>query len=316
MRILNVPDYKPIRLGAEELIELGQASTAAPSVSPSARMIWISPEEATMLVKVVEDIVAFMNSYPLEYSSYCPQDRWQKSLTEVNRWTGQIKKQADAGFRQISVSADAVLRLVDIEKCVTAARDARLRAVKTGFILSASGVVADVVFGLKWIGLGLYLAGLGVIFGTPLWAKLRPDSQEPFKPTMGSCAGGPAEPAKKTVLERVIVSKGPMQGHWWGVVKPGSGEIEEAICLQKDRYRIRIEGWKGDQIIPRPGWKRVPVWECKGDVEIAVWDSCGEPARETMFGPVPKESGLTDTFWVEYTGPLTGGTCRTAGPFG
>jgi hypothetical protein len=118
------------------------------------------------------------------------------------------------------------------------------------------------------------------------------------------------------VLERVILSPGKLQGHHWGTARPASGPVQAAVCFSRDRYRVRIEGWRGDTIIPKTGWKRIRDEECRGDVEFATWDACGTPARMTPFGPVPKKSHMDETFWVEYTGPLTGGACRTAGPFG
>lgn len=313
MRILEA--RRPVRLGAEELIELGQAPVAAVS-SSDIRVVSLSPEEGKLLVSVLEGIVSFANSFAVEFHSYCPPDRWQETLTQVGRWVHEVEAQVQAGAAQVRVPAEAVFRLVDLEKCVSAARDARLNAGKIALAFSVSGVAADVIFGWRWISLGLYLTGLAVLFGQPLMAKFSAEPREPFKPALAGACKEAAPEQKKTVLERVILSPGKLQGHHWGTARSASDPVQAAVCYAKGRYRVRIEGWKGDLVIPKTGWIRIPDEECRGDVEFATWDACGEPARTTPFGPVPKKSSMDETYWVEYTGPLTGGACRTAGPFG
>ncbi len=108
----------------------------------------------------------------------------------------------------------------------------------------------------------------------------------------------------------------PEQRFHWGLVRPSFGPVQAAICLAKDEFRVRIEGWFGDQVVTNPGWRRVPDSECAARRQIAVWSPCGLVPRRTQHGPVPPDSGYEDTFWIEYVGPLTAGVCRVAGPFG
>jgi len=312
MNVIALRKPTSFRLVAEELIELGQNPPAAVSSNP--RAVTLTKDEGLLLVKVLESIIAFAQNFPVEFHSYCPTDRWETTLTQVGSWIKEVERQTQTGATSVTVPAEAVLRLVDLEKCVSAARDARLSAAKIAFSLSAVGVIADVVFGLRWVALPAYITGLAVLFGQPLRAKLSAVPQEPFKPMLG-CGESP-NPIKKVVLERVILSREPLQGHYWGTVKPSSSMTPSSVCLSKDRFRIRVEGWKGDLVVPKGDWKKVSDESCRGDMEIAVWEPCGSEPRRTLFGPIPKNSGMSETYWVEYTGPLTGGVCRTAGPFG
>lgn len=176
------------RLGAEELLELGQAGAppvaAAPGGGLAARTVSLSKEEAGLVVRVVENIVSFAQGYPVEFQSYCPPDRWQKALTQVGTWSHEIESQLASGAQQVSIPAEAVFRLVDLEKCVSAARDARLSSAKWAFGLAAAGSIANFVFGISWIGVPTYLAGLAILFGRPLIARFSPEPQEPYKPAI------------------------------------------------------------------------------------------------------------------------------------
>lgn len=338
-------------LGAEELLELGGAPRAlrlaqqgqpmlTPVVTPipatttrpgdpaaAQRPILVSRDEGMLLVHVVESIVAFAQNYPIEFASYCPSDRWQVTLTQVGSWTAEIERQLNAGAQRVNVPAEMIFRLVDLEKCISASRDARLSSVKIAAIITAGGAIADLVFGLSWLGLPTYLAGLAIIFGRPLWAKLSPDPQEPFRPAIGGCrenalgAGCAAphetdeEKRKPKLIERVILSPGKgLQSFNWGEVdRAGEGD-EGSVCLKKGRLRVRVEGWAGDVVLPGPGWEFSD--DCVDSVNvIAVWDASGAP-RLTSFGAVPAKSRHELTYWVEYIGPKTGGQVRRAGPFG
>jgi hypothetical protein len=305
-------------LGAEELIELGQTSQSVRPLSATGRTVFVSPEEGRLLVKVIENVVSFAKDYPVEFHSYCPTDRWQKALEQVGTWTQEIEKQLEKGMTQVAVPAEAVFHLVDLEKCVSAARDARLSSAKVAFTLSAVGAIADVVLGITWIGIPMYIAGLGLLFGRPLYAKYQAEPQEPYKPSLGAdCHKDLGDHTdKRKILERVIVRRGPVEKHYWGEVWPTGGRQEDAVCLAKDRFRVRIEGWSGDRVVPAIGWRRAPLSDCDGRRELVVWGPCEIEPRATKWGKVPPDSGFEDTYWVEYTGPLTGGICRRAGPFG
>lgn len=319
------------RLGAEELLELGQAavpSMAAPAGGAAARTVALSKEEAGLLVHVVENLVSFAQSYPVEFQSYCPPDRWQKALTQVGTWSHEIERQMTAGAQQVTVPAEAVFRLVDLEKCVSAARDARLSSAKWAFGLAAVGSIANFVFGLSWIGVPTYIAGLAILFGRPLMAKYYPEPQDPYKPAisgpgelwnLSGCTApreSDEEKAKPKLLERVILpARSGRQKFHWGDVDCAPGGQESAMCLRKDRLRVRVEGWTGDRIRPAEGWERTDGRDCREAFNvIGVWDAAAGP-RRTPHGPLPEKSRHEDTYWIEYVGPMTGGAVRRAGPF-
>jgi hypothetical protein len=332
-------------LGAEELIELGRRpplgqARSLPGVQPaggggggppSGRTVVVSADEAKLLNLVTEGIVSFANDYPIEFHSYCPTDRWQKALELVGTWSHEMESQVAAGASQIQVPADVIFRLVDLEKCVSAARDARLSGAKTAFTLSAIGAIADFIFGITWLGVPAYVAGLAILLGRPLLAKYSANPQEPYKPELAGRPrllgiGGDDCPKqdslgdhtdKAKILERVLVAAvGTVQKFHWGEATPGFAPPETGVCLAKDRWRVRVEGWANDRIRPGEGWTVVPLSACEARKEICVWcPNAGSP-RDTPWGDPPRDSGFENTYWVEYVGPKTGGFVRRAGPFG
>lgn len=208
--------YAPVRLGpvalgrrhalgAEELIELGSPRGVARGASslsqvslvrmgapntdpPSQQTVTISRDEAKLMLKVVESIVSFSKDYAIEFQSYCPPERWTKALSDVGTWNHEIERQVNSGATTVTLPSDVVFRLIDLEKCITYARDARLDGAKLAFTVSAIASVADFVFGISWLATIGYIASLGIILGRPLYAKFRPDPQAPFAPALqGAC---------------------------------------------------------------------------------------------------------------------------------
>lgn len=317
-------------LGAEELIELGQIkSSALPTVAapPQMRMVQISASEGSLVVKTVENIVSFAQGYPIEFQSYCPTDRWQETLTQVGTWSHEVERQIQAGAKTVMIPAEAVFRLVDLEKCASAARESRLKAARWAFGLSAAGTIANVVLGISWVTVPTYIAGLAILFGGPLIARMSAVPEDPYKPSIG-CTKAHAlsgcAPPKETdeekamikLVERVILSDRPgTRDHWWGKVNCNPGGLQASTCLKKGRLRVRIEGWEGDTVIPAEGWEFSQDCE-EGSLNVIAVLEAGAKVRETGFGPVPEKSRHKETYWVEYIGPKTGGMIRRAGPFG
>lgn len=329
-------------MGASELIELGQTvpGSAIPNVTPAGtagtapRTITMTGEEAKLMIQVVENLISFAQDYPIEFHSYCPVDRWQGPLNDVGTWVHEIQRQVNSGATIVSIPAKVVFEFIDLEKCVSAARDARLSSAKWAFTLSAIGAIADLVFGITWLGIPAYIGGLALLLGRPLIAKFSAEPQEPYKPALAGrsahrhCLGGECQlialklqkeaegnSFKRQVLERVIVSPFPCeQRHHWGVVRPKPGPREGAVYLKKDRFRVRVEGWAGDEVFPTGDWKETTPEDCDGAIRISVATQAAP--RDTQFGPINRDSGHGHSYWVEYVGPLTGGVIRRAGPFG
>ncbi len=337
MALGRVPLRMSYRLGAEELIELGQGTSAIPNVNPTApppRTVTLTVEEAKLMIQVVENLVSFAQGYPIEFHSYCPTDRWQKALNDVGTWVHEIERQITAGATMVSIPAHVVFEMVDLEKCVSAARDARLSSAKWAFTLSAIGAIADLVLGITWLGIPAYIGGLALILGRPLIAKYSAEPMEPYKPSLAGAEADRArlgarcqviamnsdeEPGKdslrRQVLERVIVAPFPVeQRHHWGVVRPSPGPVEGTVFLKKGRFRVRVEGWAGDLVIPADGWTRTSREDCDGQIRLSVLQAVAP--RETQWGPLDLDSGLENSYWVEYLGPETQGVIRRAGPFG
>lgn len=326
-------------LGAVELIELGQTSAIpnANGISSSVpRTVMVTAEEGRLMITVIENLISFAQSYPIEFHSYCPTDRWQTALTEVGTWVHTIEDQIQKGAQVVAVPAHAVFEMIDLEKCVSAARDARLDSAKWAFTLSAVGAIADIVFGISWLGIPAYIGGLALLLGRPLYAKFTATPEDPYKPSLAGLAGrrsclgakeceliamklkkeAEQDSMRRQVLERVVVAPYPgIQRHHWGYVRPGPGPVESTAYLAKDRFRIRVEGFAGDEVVPVGQWQPTTREDCVGKIELSVVER-DQPERLTQWGPLNMNSGHEHSYWVEYVGPLTDGSIRRAGPFG
>jgi len=114
------------------------------------------------------------------------------------------------------------------------------------------------------------------------------------------------------VLERVIVHQGAeKQQHYWGSVEPSHHGSPKTVCLTNGQYHVRVEGYADDQIRLNQGWDTVKSGECERNRAVVVW----EDPPDDNFDRIPSDSGLTETYWVEYVGVLTAGVTRRAGPF-
>ena len=311
------------------MIELGQAALPAAGAPPGggARQVAVSREEGELMVRTVEAIIAFAKDFPLEFSSYCPMERWEPVLKRVGAGLAQIERQLGSGASSVMVPADTVFAMVDLEECVSGARDARLSSAKLALFISAGGAIAQALFGLTWLSIPTYIASLAIVLGRPLVTRVQKAPKEPFKVGCGPAVEEEEEPDgdglgdhtdKAKVIERVIVRPGRLvEIHHWGRVHPVYSTVEGAICLSRGKWRVRVEGWALDRVSPAPGWERAALDQCRtARNEIAVWEPGELPPRETFWGDVPASSGHPQTIWVEYTGPMTHGATRRAGPFG
>lgn len=345
VKLGQIPLRPRYTLGAEELIELGSSrasrspfvgnrrSLGAPNTGlPSQQTVTISAEEGKLMLTVARNIVQFSQDYSIEFQSYCPPEAWQKALTDVGTWTHEIERQLGTGASQIVLPADVVFRMVDLEKCVSAARDARLDGARAAFTISAIGAVADFVFGISWLGTTAYVTGLVILLGRPLIAKFHPDPQSPFAPSLqgkrmrcglsGNCElirmkmeeDEKKDPNARKVLERVLISDLPVEHHYWGIVTPSPGGPDN-VCLSKGRFRVRAEGNGGISVAPQNGWEIAPDGDCWGSINIAVYDR-SEAADRVQAADLNQDSNHEHSYWVEYVGPLTDGRTRRAGPFG
>jgi len=285
------------------------------------RMVSLSREEAEMLVRVVESILDFAKGFPLEFHSYCPMKRWEPILKKVGDGVALIETQLASGVESVRIQADTFFATMDLEECVSGARDARLSSAKTALIISAAGAIGETVLGLSWLGIPAYIISLAIVLGKPLAEMTKDIPVEPFKVSTLSGCNGPSlgdHTDKAKVIERVIVTPGmEILRYHWGTIRPGRSGVFGSSCFLKNKFRVRVEGWMDDRIEINPDWRRVSMSMCvSARNEIAVWEPCGTEPRDTGFPPVPMDSGHEKTIWVEYTGPLTGGLCRKAGPFG
>lgn len=311
-----------LRLGAPPTGPEGQTLPALRPGTPSGsagKTVYLSREEADLVIRSVEEIITFANDNPLEFHAYCPPEDWQSVLDRVGRMTNVIEQHRGGGV--IAVPADGMLALFDLEECLIGVRDTKLSSLKTSLIVSSLAAIGGSLLGLGWLSLPAYLVSLGIVFGKPLLAAISGEKKEPFR--VGDAGACPAaalghHTEKGKVTERTILPVLPgAYRHPWGTAVVGAAQAEEAACLAKGRFHVRVEGWQGQRLIPGRGWELRPLSDCEGSRhEIVVWEPCGVDPRRTSFGPVPKGSGFAESFWVEYIGPFTNWVCRRAGPFG
>lgn len=296
-------------------------------VSQAGRTAILSRAEAEMMVRIVKAVSEFAQNFPLEFHAYCPVSRWEPILAAAGAAAGQIEAQLATTAKGISVPLDLLMSIVDLEECVSGARDARLSNGKIALLIAAAGVLGQSVFGLTYLATPAYIIALAISLGNPLITAMKENPTPPFTPDViptSKMSGGGCDSHlghhtdKAKVLERVIVSPEHRTQHFhWGTVTPASMSGQAGSCLVKGEWRVRVEGWGSDRITLSEGWRFASRDECfSARNEISVREPCGLSARDTGFGPVPLYSIHEKSLWVEYVGPYTEGICRTAGPFG
>jgi hypothetical protein len=293
------------------LLPIGLGQAVAPlRVASSGQTVTLTKEEAELVIRTVEDVIAFANDNPIEFHAYCPPDDWKATLERVGQMTAELERHRGGG--SVNVPRDGMLALFDLQECLIGARDEKLSSVKTTLVVSAGAAVAGTLLAIPWLSIPAYVVSLGIIFGKPLLMYLRGDRPEPFK--IG-CTGSPAlghHTAKGTILERAVVSSDGAR-YWWGVARRAGVGGPESVCLGKGDFRVRAEGRTGLSIEPASGWEVLPPAACAlHERELVIWEPCGTKPR----GGAPPGSGFAESFWVDYWGPATNGVCRTAGPFG
>lgn len=170
------------------------ALPSLPAVKPAAsaysRTVALSPAEAEMLVRIVKGIVSFAKSYPLEFYGYCPMTRWQGVVEKIDAGIGQVAAQLDAKKNPVLADGDAIMSAMDLEECISGAKDARLSTGKWTLTLSAAGAAADTLFGISWLALPLYIISLALYLGRPIIERVKEVPAAPFKVDTGTGLSG------------------------------------------------------------------------------------------------------------------------------
>lgn len=304
---------------------LAQAQMITP---PQAfRTVGLSRSEAEMMVRIFTGVTKFAQDFPIEFFAYCPSKKWQAVIDKAANGVATMQNRLRTNVPVIYVPAETITAIIDLGECVSGARDARLSSGKLAMMIAAGGVIGQSVFGLKYLATPAYIIALILSLGKPATAFVKEDVAEPFKPDVqttttamaimsGAQLGDHTDKAK--IIERVIVTpEFRTQKFHWGTVTPTSFEAPASTCLVKGEWRARIEGWVGDEVTLTDGWRYAENSECvHARNEIGVWSPCSTTHRHTGFPPVSLYSVHEHSYWIEYFGPLTEGSCRRAGPFG
>ncbi len=303
-------------------VTLGQQPPPQGASAGNLRTVGLTRAEAEMMVRIVEGVIDFAQNFPVEFHAYCPRERWLPVLKTAGKSVHLIESQLSAQAEIIVVPADHLFGVMDLDECVSGAKDARLSSGKLALIISAAGMIGQTLLGIGYLATPAYIVSLALILGRPATAFVKEDPEHPFKPdTISAAMGGRIRLGDHTdkakVIERVIVSPvNRIQRFHWGTVTPTSFFGNKATCLSKGEWRVRVEGWGGDRITVEDGW-RVAEGSCENARnEIAVWELMKGKLRDTGFPPIPIDSGHEETFWIDYKGPLTEEIYRRAGPFG
>jgi len=311
---------------------LAQTQRSGLAPAGSGRTAVLSRAEAEMMVRIVRAVSEFATGFPVEFHAYCPVARWEPILAAAAQAVGQIETQLASAAKTIVVPLDLLMSIVDLEECVSGARDARLSNGKVALIIATVGVIGQSFFGLTYLATPAYIIALAISLGRPLLQLVKGEPAAPFVPDTvpgaritglsgGGCSPAPSlghHTSKAKVIERVIVSpERRLQRFHWGSVTPMTLSGQAGTCLVKGEWRVRVEGWGDDRITLTDGWEFAQRDQCfDARNEISVREPCGVPARDTGFGDIQVYSGHEKSIWAEYVGPFTEGTCRVAGPFG
>lgn len=272
-----------------------------------------------MLVRMTDAIANFATDFALEWQSYCPTSRWGDVLATVVKGIGQVETQLkDKSKTFVTAPSDLVFSVLDLEECVSGARDARLSGSKIALAISAAGAIGEVILGIPWLGVPSYIVALAIILGRPAMAAFEKTPTAPFQVDVPPPIGGGIVSLGETrgrvkFLEYAVIAAPVVrrERHWWGEVLPG-GMASGRVFLAKGLFRAAVEGASRNQIVPEVGWRFVGPEACEGaEHAIVVWSPCGSPIPATGHGIFAAQDGI----WAEYVGPFTNGVCRRAGPF-
>lgn len=134
-----------------------------------------------MLIRVVESVVDFTKSFPLEFYAYCPPDRWEEVLTKAGSGVIELERQLATNTQKLYISADVIFAISDLEECVSGARDARLTSAKTAMFISAAAAIGETFFGLTWLAVPAYITSLAIVLGRPVLERTKEVPAEPFR---------------------------------------------------------------------------------------------------------------------------------------
>lgn len=313
--------------------------------------ITLSPAEAQLFLRTIEDAVAFAQAHAFEFQAYCNPERFQSTLRTLAEAEKQTRAQLQTTAAIIRIPGAALTAALDLAECLSAAKTARVANAQLALYASIAGGLAAWLLGVAPLSAAGSAAAVGILlFGPSIRAAnaapelVNPEAPAPKRlgnpnpaepkatwgaatqktPLLGSLGvpalgtpspelGAPVLGAKprNNFLERVIVSD-PQERHHWGAVSGPVSGPEAAVCLAGPKYLIRVEGFAGMEVSPAPAWRVAPLVETRAATKAAAVWAPGLRAA-SRWGPVPLAK--PGSFWVAYTGPFCE-TPRVAGPFG
>jgi len=129
----------------------------------------LTREGAELLQRTIDGIVEFAESYPIEFSAYCPADRFDGILPIIGRAQETITAQLlDEGRQNIIVPKDAALAVLDMEECISGAKDRRVTNTRLAFVTSVGGGIVASLVGLSIIKTVAVIAGIGFLVVKPI----------------------------------------------------------------------------------------------------------------------------------------------------
>ena len=129
--------------------------------------IILTPEEADLFLRTLDGIVAFAKDYPLEFQAFCNPEKFQGVIDVIAKAEGALRAQITSGTRERRIESDAVGALLDLEECVTGARDARLANARIALFTVVGGGIAASLLGLSALSTIGGITAIGILILGP-----------------------------------------------------------------------------------------------------------------------------------------------------
>ena len=155
-------------------------------------MVRLPAEGARLLLRTIDSIVKFAQDFPIEFTAYCKPERFERVLKTLATTQVMVRTQLDRGDDPVTVPEEAALSLLDMEECISAAKDKRVDNTRLAFITLGGGSLAAWLTGFDPIATVASFAGVGFLLAKPFVESTQLAESDVFRQSL---SGGAAETA-------------------------------------------------------------------------------------------------------------------------
>ena len=124
-------------------------------------------QEAELFVRSLGAIVEFAGSYPLEFHVFCSPSKFEGAIKIVSEAERTARKQLEEGRTSVAIRGDAPLALMDLQECVSGAKNERLENARAAIFTSAGGGILAAIAGFPTIATIASLLAVSFLVLTP-----------------------------------------------------------------------------------------------------------------------------------------------------